>query len=98
MDTQEKRELSRSIDYKNTFSTEHGKRVLADLTKQYLFNVGANMDTAMFNEGAKHVIVSILTHVGANEEYLINLIKEGNKHGRRDNFDSDGLTDGVPGI
>ena len=101
---QEKRELARVIDYKKTFDTEHGKRVLHDLIRRYLLNTGADVNTAMFNEGAKHVIVTIMSHVNIDEGRLMDIIKEGQKDERnRDSFSRysgewDGLTDGVPGV
>ncbi len=60
------------IDYRGTFSTQEGERVLADLTSAYYHRSSFSKDPyeTAFKEGQRAVIVRIL-----------NLLKEDNNNG-----------------
>ena len=66
------------MDYKGTFGSEEGKRVLIDLAKQCyadaLTFVPGSPDGTAFNEGKRYVILHIQRLVAAN----LNTIGESN--------------------
>lgn len=75
-----KRRLSaRIIDYKNTFGSEHGRRVLLDLMKAH-FMMGTSFSKEplemALNEGERNVILRILSYLNIDHKNLEELIKE----------------------
>lgn len=75
--------LARANDYRKTFSTLHGKRVLFDLMKTgHLLGSSFSKDPyqTAFNEGERAIVGKILTHLKMEPEQLERLFEESEKH------------------
>jgi len=79
-----KRSLATIVDYKQTFSTPHGKRVLKSILKSSgiwhsSFVQGDPYSTA-FNEGTRKGALDILSKLNTDIKQLKTLLKEGEQH------------------
>jgi hypothetical protein len=77
--THAKAVLARSIDYKRTFGSEQGKRVLADLMANYYMyqtTFAATPHEMAIREGGRSVVMNILAEMNINPEKLRDLIRE----------------------
>lgn len=76
-----KRSLANVMDYKRTFETDHGRRVLWDLMKETGMNssnfVPGDPYATAFNEGGRATILHILKKININFEQLENIIDKG---------------------
>jgi hypothetical protein len=81
---QAKRYLATIIDYKKTFESERGQKVLLDLMKEASM-VGSTIGTkdgsicvnqTFVNEGARNLVLYILKKLKFNEEKLLKVIEE----------------------
>lgn len=72
------------IDYKRIFSSEQGKRVLADLIAQHFVMrptyVRGDPQGTAFNEGQRDVVLRIMTIMGNDPTEFHNKMMESNKH------------------
>lgn len=85
----EKNFVTKVIDYKNVFNSKQGKRVLYDLMRQHhvLQTTFAKNDTPheiSFKEGARMVIIRILTLLQQDPRKLEQLIKEADEDAKSD--------------
>ena len=83
-----KRVLAQVVDYKRTFETVHGKRVLWDLMKNSSM-LGTsfapdNAHTTSYNEGGRAVILHILKKLNTNIIRLEQMISEGHESDTND--------------
>jgi hypothetical protein len=76
------KKVARTMDYKRTFTSEQGKRVLQDLifahnvmTPTYVRGDAIEM---AYKEGARNVVLRILTILETDEELMQKLIRETN--------------------
>jgi hypothetical protein len=74
----------RVVDYKRTFASEQGKRVLHDLIATHFvmnatYTKGDPMGMA-FKEGQRQVVLRIMTMMKMDPEEVERVIKESNKH------------------
>lgn len=73
--------LARHHEYEKTFSTPHGKRVLADLMEQCgMLRVSFNPKTpdihsTIFREGMRNVILMILGEINVDQYALQEMVK-----------------------
>lgn len=70
-----------SIDYKSTFDSPHGKKVLYHLAKAcYVMSTTVprtfDKDMMLFREGQRSVVLNIMKNVNMNLEQLEKLIRE----------------------
>jgi len=76
-------------DYKSVFETAHGRRVLYDLMKAHHVvsstHVTGDADATSFNEGARNVVLRIMTYL----KYDIEKFDEAIKQGESENGDYD---------
>jgi hypothetical protein len=83
MNLKEKRILAHIEDYKRTFSTENGKRVLWDLMKKngMLSDIFTeNPQVSAYNEGRRAVVLYILQKLNTDIQKLQQQIEEGIKN------------------
>jgi hypothetical protein len=78
------RQLGRITDYKRTFGSDQGKRVLADLiashfimTSTYVRN---DINGQAFNEGQRQVILRIMTLMNVDPFKMKQIIEESNNN------------------
>jgi hypothetical protein len=76
------RKVARTMDYKRTFSSEQGRRVLHDLIAAHnvmtpTYVKGDAIDMA-YREGGRNAVLRILTILETNEEAMQKLIRESN--------------------
>jgi hypothetical protein len=67
------------IDYKMTFNTEHGRRVLADIAKQCWVNqdiFDGDALTMAYREGQRSTALRVLRTLKMDSEAIENLITE----------------------
>lgn len=97
-DKRTKRSLANILDYKDTFATEKGKKVLWDLMKQSgmltrSFVEGDSHGTA-YNEGARSLCLYILDKINIDIIKLEEQIKQGEKQDAQNwHDDQDGTSD-----
>lgn len=78
-------------DYKQTFESDHGRRVLKDLMRKYCiltstFVPGDSYSFA-FNEGTRCVVLSILSRLKINiDRYVKNLEEMNKQNDNEENF------------
>jgi hypothetical protein len=78
-----RRQVARVMDYKRTFNSEQGKRVLYDLfSAHYMLGSSFSKDPheIAFREGQRQVLLRILTILKTNPEEMERLIKESHDH------------------
>lgn len=71
--------LARSIDYKRTFGSEQGTRVLHDLMQSfymYQSTYSENAHMMAIREGGRQVVMHILSEMNVNPEKLRDIIRE----------------------
>ena len=76
------KKVARTMDYKRTFSSEQGKRVLYDLISAHnvmspTYVRGDAIEMA-YKEGGRNAVLRILTILETSEETMQNLIRETN--------------------
>lgn len=73
------KQIATILDYKKTFSTDFGQRVLNDLMETHHF-LGPVMDkdlnNVLFREGARNVVIRILKFMEMDPEKIRRRIKE----------------------
>ena len=77
----EKEALDTLIAYRQTFTSDAGEKVLADLNKRYMQRSSYN-DNPMkiaFNEGERNVVLTILAALNINEDQLKERVQNVNK-------------------
>lgn len=65
--------VARLRDYRQTFGTQAGRRVLGDLFRSYLYkqsHVSGDPYQTAFNEGARHVVLKLRAALKMSEEEL----------------------------
>ena len=89
---QAKKHLATIADYKKTFSSDHGKRVLWDLMRNAHFInplVGKNEQGQIcpyetyIHEGERNIVLYILDKLKFNERVLLDMIDEHHKKERK---------------
>jgi len=97
-DKRTKRSLANILDYKDTFSTDKGKKVLWDLMKQSgmltkSFVEGDPYGTA-YNDGARSLCLYILDKTNIDIQKLAEQIKQGERQDAQNwHDDQDGASD-----
>ena len=79
------RKFAQLVDYKKTFGSEQGKRVLYDMMNAHFMMAPTNPRTSdpyemAFNEGQRFVLLRIMTMLKVNPERMNQLIEESNNH------------------
>lgn len=76
-----RRSLANVLDYKRTFETDHGRRVLWDLMKETGMNssnfVPSDPYSTAYNEGGRATVLHILSKINTNFAKLEKLISKG---------------------
>lgn len=93
--TQIKKHLATIADYKKTFSSDHGQRVLWDLMRQANMvspivqrnERGVCVHETFLSEGERNLVLYILAKMKFNERVLMDMIEE-NKKGERNEYDA----------
>jgi hypothetical protein len=85
-----KRAIARVIDYKNTFSSEEGKRVLYDILRYgnilaTSHHPGVSDETA-FQEGRRDMALYIFRKLKTDEKKLIEILDKGEEY-ERDSYE-----------
>lgn len=72
---------ARVIDYKRTFGTDYGKRVLFDLMKRCSMLQSSYIiqdpNATIFNEGKRFMVLEILSKLKVNPNKFVEMIEEG---------------------
>lgn len=76
------RRAALATDYRVTFATEHGQRVLADIliragVAQTSFRVGDGADAAAFREGQRYAALQIIEMINATPDAALRLSRTG---------------------
>lgn len=79
------RKFAQLADYKKTFGSEQGKRVLYDLMNSHFIMGptnprGSDPYEMAFNEGQRYVLLRIMTMLKVSPERMNQLIEESNNH------------------
>ena len=83
IDKQAKRSLAKLADYRETFATDQGKRVLWDMMKQFMMTrsfVPGDSYATHFNEGQREVLLHILNKLKTDPKKLLQQIDIGVEH------------------
>ncbi len=85
-----KKTIAKIIDYRRTFESEHGKKVLADLISIYMMNPTLDIDkpnplVMTFNEGRRMVVGRILQITKQDAYKFQNTLEEIENAARRRN-------------
>jgi hypothetical protein len=77
--------IAKLQDYKRTFGSEHGKRVLYDLMNEHYFlrsSYDSNPQEMAFREGQKNVVLRIMTALKLDQEQLKQKIEGADEYAR----------------
>lgn len=78
-----KRSIAVVSDYRETFATDFGQRVLWDMMKQFMLRTSyadGNPHGTAFNEGQRDVLLHILRKLKTDPQKLLKEIEKGIEH------------------